>query len=487
MMALRRFIEGVILIKRIAAPVFCLSVGFLIAVQSPAIGLDAGCAAPMPQGFDWPADPDSLYRISGGLHTTTQNIDGTIDVAAQRHHGWELFAGVTQPSGSSNQLPVFHTWYTAEETFDPSDGKIACNQRSLLIPLSLPTQLVMTLDSAAKSALLQSGFSLSPRFDVDPTLLGSGSGTTVDPHDDVVAFSHVAFNGPMYDYIRDNQYYKKSVLDATIDPKVALRPIVDPPTTAISLKFSWWPVAADALSVMPVWDNDPRFPGDAKNPPDTWKRVVMVDPIGGLTAPANVTLAGFDHPNPQVVPLSKFYSVKVTAEEATLANADFRIQAATKDVLGRPLQEGDYLVMTALHIATREFDPWVFTTFWWTDQPGANNPLSADMPSEVQGVFRNYQMDVSFNINQPKQNGAAPIAYNPWLELFQKGGTMSQCMACHARAAYGQGVQAFFDPSDMSTADPNGFEASPQSSSDPNFASGTLSLHRIWTIQTRAK
>lgn len=93
------------------------------------------------------------------------------------------------------------------------------------------------------------------------------------------------------------------------------------------------------------------------------------------------------------------------------------------DVLRRELKEGDYFLLTAMHIATREFDPWVFTTFWWTDKPNAG-PLTSDMPAEVSGVWRNFVQDVSYNINDPKtSDGKAPVAYSPWLELFQEGGT----------------------------------------------------------------
>jgi hypothetical protein len=143
--------------------------------------------------------------------------------------------------------------------------------------------------------------------------------------------------------------------------------------------------------------------------------------------------------------------------------------------------------MTAMHIATREFDPWVFTTFWWSDQPRAS-PLGADISKDIETPFDNYIMDVSYNINIPKtSDGKAPAAFNPWIELSQLGGTRSQCMACHARSAYGPRVQIFFNPPDIGTADPNGFDATPQGPNDPNFAPGTLDLHRVWTIFTRAQ
>lgn len=467
------------------AVVVAMISGHAVSQQTPS----TRCAASVPAGFDWPADPVNLWKMSGGIKSANLNIPGKIDMVQQRAHGWMLFAGVTQPASSQpNAQPVFHTWYTVEEAFDTGPGKIDCTRRHAL-QLTLPTQLVMVTPNPARDMAEKNGINVSPRFDPNPGQFTAtdASASTLAAHQGVVAFSHVAFNQDMYDWLRDNQFYSKAALNQLLDPKVSRKPITPVPTTGTSLKFSWWPIAPDRLTAVPVWDNDPRFPGDAKNPPTTWKRVVMADPVGSLPIPPKVTLGGFDHTNLSSVPLSQFYNVQVTKEEADLANADFRIKSAATAVLGRPLQAGDFIVMTALHIATREFPPWVFTTFWWSDNPNAS-PLGKDMPAAVKGVFRNYIMDVSYNINGPKgPDGKAPISYNPWLELFQLGGTRSQCMACHARASYGPGVRAAFNPADMSTADPNGFDATPASPSDPNFAKGTLDLDRVWTIFTRAE
>jgi hypothetical protein len=477
---------------RTMAKAFLCSVAVAIALAQSASSQQAAatrCATPMHSGFDWPASPVNLWKISGGINSQNLNIPGKVDLAAQRLHGWMLFAGATQPANNQpNAQPVFHTWYTTEESFDPTPGKIDCNKRHPL-RLTLPTQLVMVTPNPVRSLAEKSGINVSPRFDPNPGQFTAtdASIASTSAHDGVIAFSHVAFNQEMYDWLRDNEFYSKTALNRLIDSNVSRKPITPVPTNGISLKFSWWPVAPDRLTPVPVWDNDPRFPGDAKNPPTSWKRVVLVDPVGGLQIPPKVTLGGFDHSDLKSVPLGQFYSVQVSKEEADLANSDFRIKSAATAVLGRPLQAGDFIVMTALHIATREFPPWVFTTFWWSDNASASS-LGKDMPASVKGAFRNYIMDVSYNINNPKgPGGKAPVSYNPWLELFQRGGTRSQCMACHARASYGPNVQAGFNPPDMSTKDPNGFDATPQSASDPNFAKGTLDLDRVWTIFTRAE
>ena len=61
----------------------------------------------------------------------------------------------------------------------------------------------------------------SPRFDLDPAFLRGVTTNALEQatHDGVVAFSHVAFNQDMYDYIRKNKYYSKDTLNATIDPQ----------------------------------------------------------------------------------------------------------------------------------------------------------------------------------------------------------------------------------------------------------------------------
>ena len=452
------------------------------------VNLRGICAVSLANGFDWPADAKKIYGISGGLKTTGQTFPGTIDLAAQRRHGWLLFAGATQPAGAAaGTLPIFHTWYAVEEAFDLSSGKVDCSTRRPILRLSSPTQLLMGVENPIKKSLAASGFDLAPRFDPNPALAQQTSGIRSSSVDNALAFSHVAFNQKMYDYIRDNRYYLKSTLDSLVDNTKIRAPISDPPLRGISLKFSWWPASPDQLTPLPVWDFDPRYLGDAKNPPTTWKRVVAVDVKGGQPAPASIKLGGFDHLNPTVVGLDKFYAVQISAEEANLANADFRLKQAAMDVLNRELKEGDYLLLTAMHIATREFDPWVFTTFWWTDKPNVG-PLASDMPNEIVGVWRNFVMDVSYNINDPKtSDGKAPIAYSPWLELFQLGGARSQCMACHARAAYGKGVKPSYNPAEMATKDPNGFEGTPIDATDSAYQPGTVDLHRIWTILTRSQ
>ena len=220
----------------------------------------------------------------------------------------------------------------------------------------------------------------------------------------------------------------------------------------------------------------------------TWKRVVAIDPKGSSGPIPKLKLGKFTHANPKIVPLDRLFAVQLDDADVAVADSNWRLKEAVADVLGRSLRTGDYLVLTALHINTREFEPWVFTSFWWHDEPSKGR-YSENRTANVKGVWTNYLMGVSYNINRPRaENGGGKIVYNPWVELFQKGGTTSSCMSCHARSAYSPyfRVSPAFNPKTLGTTDPNGFTASPSFPDDSAFRKGTVFLDTIWTLSTRS-
>jgi hypothetical protein len=77
---------------------------------------------------------------------------------------------------------------------------------------------------------------------------------------------------------------------------------------------------------------------------------------------------------------------------------------------------GDYLVLTAMHVTTKEIPHWTFQTFWWTPYPDAP-PFGADRVPQVRGVFRNYAMCNAWNEDLPvTATGGPHICFNPYLE-----------------------------------------------------------------------
>src|SRR5262245_12027737 len=81
---------------------------FVAALSQTALGQNA--APPpgyfdIPAGFDFPADKRLLeqYRAQP-------------NVAAQRIHAWNIFAGMTRPT-PDNKFAIFETWFSEDETF----------------------------------------------------------------------------------------------------------------------------------------------------------------------------------------------------------------------------------------------------------------------------------------------------------------------------------------------------------------------------------
>jgi hypothetical protein len=97
---------------------------------------------------------------------------------------------------------------------------------------------------------------------------------------------------------------------------------------------------------------------------------------------------------------------------------------------------GDRLVLVGMHVTTRELENWFWMTFWWHDRPD-EGPFAADRPSELKGVWRNYLMNISYDMDNPREPDGTPhIAYNPYLEGAMLDGVVTNCMTCHRRASW---------------------------------------------------
>jgi hypothetical protein len=398
----------------------------------------------IPAGFDFPADKQTLEQFRK-----------TADVAAQRKHVWNVFAGMTQRT-PDNQHAIFETWYSEEETFDTSATPQAVGPRRVVKRFRVPQQIAglpgVAAPEAAGDALL----------------------------------SEVMFNFPNYNQVRTMHLNQTSELARLLqagqsDPEIANDKTVPAfPAEAISLKTVWWPVAKDKQTPMPIWDPE----ADASNPTrphpySTWKRVVAIDPTRTNIPPNETTSINFHgpHPDSHVVGLDKFHVVVLDQQAADNANNNGRLAAFVADVLGRPLQAGDSVVFAGTHLTTKEIDDWVWATFWWHDRPD-DGEFAADRTANVTGVWRNYLMSASYDLNLPlAADGKAHIAFNPWLEAGFPSGVVSNCMNCHHRAAAHPPQQpTSFLPIARGNPDLN----------DPAYAAGLLRTDYLWSIPFNA-
>jgi hypothetical protein len=292
------------------------------------------------------------------------------------------------------------------------------------------------------------------------------------------------FNYTNYRHIRSNQLYLDTQLatlqqsraaDAAIPSNKTIPPF---PADSVSLKTVWWPVAKSTPTPMPIWDpeTNPLLPGG--NSYATWKRVVAIDPTQTNIPPGTTMTISFlntSRPNSHVVGLDSFYYVTLDAQTATNAMANGRLASFVQDVLGRPLQAGDYAVFAGTHLTTKEIDDWVWATFWWHDRPDTGS-FGADRPATVRGVWRNYLMNASFDLNLPREPDNSPlITFNPWLETHFRQGIVSNCMNCHNRASY---PPLNFLPI---------YRGDPDLQHDPTYAAGRLRTDFLWSVPFEAQ
>lgn len=194
------------------------------------------------------------------------------------------------------------------------------------------------------------------------------------------------------------------------------------PRSAIVIKALWYPVHRDRPVSVPIWDGTPASPDDAGNPPRAWPRRVTIDPrTGGVRAFLHRTLRDDDE-----------------------------LAAARRVAHDPDLAAGDFLVLLAMHVTTKEIPDWVWATYWWHDRPD-DGAFAAGRPPGLAGAARHYLMDVAYRADDV--DGAPHVCMNPWLEARFPGGLHSNCLTCHQRAAFGANVylpitHALLEPDD---------------------------------------
>jgi hypothetical protein len=396
----------------------------------------------IPAGFDFPANKQTLeqYRAAG-------------DMSSQRKHMWNVFAGMTQTT-PDGRYAIFETWYSEAEAFATGPTPQATGPRRVVRRFKAPQQSEGLPGQPAPQA----------------------AGTEL--------LSEVMFNYPNFHQIVSKKLNSAAELvrlqqAGDADPHIpADRTVPAFPAEAVSLKTVWWPVAADKPTPMPVWDPADNPQIAAGNPFQTWKRVVAIDPTRTNVPPNEAMTIGFlqkQWPNSHVVGLDKFHAVKIDAQTAANAMNNGRLQDFVTSALGRPLQDGDYVVFLGTHLTTKEIDDWTWGTFWWHDRPDAG-PYAADRVDAVKGKWRNYLMAVAFDLSLPHEPDGKPlIAFNPYLEAHFRGGLVSNCMNCHHRAAYPMDTFSFLPI----------FRGNP-SPTDKAFAPGLLRTDFLWSVPFNA-
>ena len=423
-----------------------------MAVNSPVTTANSATfkAVPMPKklisGLAFPTDSILINKwISNPKYDNVKagNFENNPDII---NHGWDIWYALTAYTNESydnQKLRRFETWYT------PDDIKKA-----------LTDQLVNKSKVSLKSMKRNRGKLKTPSQFHTGKNLSTSTG-------DIVSF--VKYDPSSANHIFDHKLFFKSKLNAISKSGAAFPEIPDFPTSGVTLKPIFDPLSeadlvkekcADCYKIA-VW------PGEQNNPErkfgeDDWNTFVYV------------TLTGQTDKEKLIYSVNEFIHFKADEEIAK----------------SREIKVGDFLILRAMHVTTREIKRWTWQTFWWSPNPNSPFKPSSETtasykPDQLDHASKHYAMAIAYSMVKPAQpyyNGSGKeanslYAYNPYLEAsfgpyqvikddLAIGGTFStgdqyvqaygidqrvgtklnqfgmqtNCMSCHGQARYIPGI-----------------------------------------------
>jgi hypothetical protein len=377
---------------------------------------------PIPYGFDFPA---AAPTINGWV--------ADANVTAIRGHAWNVWSGMTFKSGQTvdgKDLPIWETWYGSEDVFpQPSLAAAALPREALLRPrprtlraFVQPVQFHHIPSLLAAAAAVKTNIVSFNKF--DPEAAGFIVAPQPGPGNATYSYNKQSSLQNL------NQAWPAGTAGAN-------RAINEFPIRAIETKPVFQLVKASGLTPQPLWQGPAGSTNPTNPTPNTWTTCVLIDPAGsGGIRPATAAEIAAKVDVGQMAcstylygPLSLLYSFKMTADEA----------AAFVQARGGPAVAGDYAVLAAMHVNTKEIPFWTWQTFYW--QPGGDTPngfpgSKAQQPATLAAPWNNYAMCANYNQTVKPGNATMDVCFNPYLETSPgiPAGITSNCMSCHGTA-----------------------------------------------------
>lgn len=423
------------------------------------------------EGAPAPATPGVVtpvpLPVGPNFPVPTATINAWIDAgdtASIRGHAWSLWQAMAAPSGqkfNDQELPIWETWAGPNDVFPTNLAAVQAGTNGVSLEARLAKPRVIRNFAAPLQFHHAKGVKLGA--------LGTfgNSDVTADNKFNPQAATFIDSpqagpGGAKYDYSTQSGLTKLNASWPT-GTTPQNRGINEFPVQAIELKPVFGTVAAKGLTVQPLWQG----PGGSTNPTNptirTWTTCMLVSPDGtGPVRPAtpaeiaSVSTAGTACKTFLWTPLSTLYAVRLTAPEAK------NFAAAT----GKTVAEGDYAVLLAMHVNTKEIPFWTWQTFWW--QPGGDTPngfpgSKQGQPTSLSGPWSNYAACTAYNQTTTPSSQTMQVCFNPYLETDPSipAGITSNCMSCHGVAVvgnsqpypanYNKPIAFFTDPTYFST------------------------------------
>jgi len=470
-----------------------------LAITAPAVAHPVPLPDPGIAGYKFPEDKDTLM--------------GWVNQAKAeriRLHGWGLWTALTAPSGQAEfglpDVPVYLTWLSPEEIaalpVSPHVENLGGAPARRIFRLQIPRQFT----HGGRQAIAPLRAPLSAQA-------ASAPGGVVPPDTGILVT--VGFSPTAQAWAQQNNLFSVSALKAIYDAGSGdIRSIPVFPVDTVATKPTYKLVTPanlidGHLYKMPAWPGTPKVTPAIEQDgfgEDAWPGCVYVDiRHAGRSRSSGIDANCKSGPKPgNTYGLGDFVSYPVTA-----ANA-----ASFESLIGKIPAPGDFVLLMAMHVTSREIDEWTWQTFFWTPNPAApprpsSSTIAKARPPQLKGAAAHYAMSIGYQMvapNQPVTGGrsvGAPVTvFNPYLEspfdasVFQappknpgivpKGGTkpwmatvgvQSNCMTCHGSATLVP------DHPDQALPYLTDFYVSRD---DPAFK-GFLQLDFLWSIQGNAK
>jgi hypothetical protein len=379
------------------------------------------------------------------------NRPGGPDFSAMYGHAWDLWRALNQRTGQrlhETPLPVWETWYSAEEVFlDKQQLEVTDPDDRDLDP---------------------------PNQSIDSGALAVQTGTAPRISTTVLSFNR--YNRQMLDHVHQNQYFDRGLLSSMASQfdlagtAPAQRTVAEFPTTSVMVKPVWWIVPGDRPSMMPYWaGGTPDVASDQRNPNwETWKQCVLVDPTGHADTkvdqvcngnlPGQTTMKAGSYKVEKIYvdpAKSDFYGFRLNQDEVgALGQFNGILSNTNKEGKPEEVHAGDYAILVAMHVSTRETTNWTWQTFWWAPDAKKPAPLPPDAqtpPRRIPAPFNHFDMCTADVVTTPvdqRADNTPWICFNPYLETDLKGlitpdrtvtdevGIHSNCQSCHRAAKF---------------------------------------------------
>lgn len=445
-----------VMLAGLAAAAWFFFAGRQSAHAGPASGPAAGGfvydAAACASSPDLPSSGWDYPQPAGAV----QNWVRTRDLRRARTHGWWLWAALNQqartPGGTA---PLWRGWCTATQAYAATGGEPpapAAAHPARPAGLALGANRDSNNDGSSDPIELPG----KPTYTVPAPLQrgkcyrngGLTDGASFANNGDVMV-AGVVYNAPAYNWIRNNGFYLQTTLNKALPARGRIGSIGQMPSGSVVLKPMMWPVPASGYSALPVWDGPTRDNGVYAGFENQalWPRAVAVTAQPTTIARTDVSYlhgvklaSGRTTPvtyrQAPVVPVTRFYHYQPNLagmEECDRALLD----ASATYAYNRRFQQGDWLVLVAMHIMTKEQPNWTFQSTYWSDRPDEGQEAKDKPPiPNAQGPWRNYKMASTYGVAASTRPPVWGVAFNPYIELAADHPIQTNCMNCHHRAAW---------------------------------------------------